>query len=80
MESMNSVMIMTKQEQEQRIELIQHGWDQIERYLNNVLHHFKDGREVGNINERLSEIERHTRAVKDLYDYLDNFATIKPSL
>jgi len=78
MELMNSVMIMKKQEQ--RNENIQHGWDQIERYLNNVLHHFKDGREAGNINERLSEIERHTRAAKDLYDYLDNFATIKPSL
>ena len=78
MELTSSIYIMKKQEQ--RIESVQHGWDQIERYLNNVLHHFKDGREVGNINERLSEIERHTRAVKDLYDYLDNFATIKPSL
>ena len=69
---------MTKQEQ--RKENIQHGWNQIERYLNNVLHHLKEGREVGNISERLPEIERHTRAAKDLYDYLDNFATIKPAL
>jgi hypothetical protein len=67
-------------EQRCREENIQHGWAQIERYLNNVLHHFKDAREAGNINERLSEIERHTRAAKDLYDYLDNFATIKASL
>jgi len=72
------MIMMTKQEQ--RKEGIQHGWTQLERYLNNVLQHFKDGREAGNINERLSEIERHTRAAKDIYDYLDNFATIKASL
>lgn len=69
-----------KIQQEQRNEGIQHGWRQIECYLNNVLSHFKEGREAGNIEERLSEIERHTKAAKDLYDYLDNFATIKADL
>ena len=67
-------------EQEQSIESIHAGWVQIESDLNNVLQHFKDGSEVGNITERLPEIERHIRAAKDLYDYLDNFATIKASL
>ena len=48
------------------------SWSRMGSHLNYILEHLKDGREVGNIEERASEIERHTREIKELYDWIDN--------
>ena len=48
------------------------AWAGIEAHINHILEHLKDGREVGNIAERASEIERHTREIKEYYDWIDN--------
>jgi plasmid stabilization system protein ParE len=48
------------------------AWAGIEAHINHILEHLKDGREVGNIHERASEIERHARGIKAFYDWIDN--------
>ena len=48
------------------------AWAGIEAHINHVLEHLKGGREVGNLEERASEIERHTRVIKEFYDWIDN--------
>ena len=48
------------------------AWVGIETHINYILEHLKDGLEVGNIEERVSEIERHARGLKSFYDWIDN--------
>jgi len=53
------------------------AWQAIETNLNFILQHLKDAREVGNIEERAIELQRHARQAKEMFDWIDSFCVVE---